>query len=166
MKNILIPTLFILLINNSSAQSKKDIRKYNIKVEIETIQEGNATYKSEQTIYDNNGNEIEWIKYNKDGSIKRKRIFKYDKKNNLIEEQEYEGTQLVKKIVYTYNNFDEKTSVITYDNNNQILKKEIYTYNNKGLKAEKKVYDKNDKLIATHTYQYYSGKNKSESKNE
>lgn len=149
-----------------SAQSKKDIRKYNIRVEIETIQEGNTTYKSEQTIYNNNGDRVEWIKYNKDGDIKRKRIFKYDKKNNLIEEQEYEGTKLVKKIVYTYNNFDEKISAVTYDNNNQIIKKEIYTYNNKGLKAEKKVYDKNDNLIMTHIYQYHSEKNKPKDKNE
>lgn len=165
MKPLLILSLifFVFLAN---AQSKKNIRKFGIKVQIENVQEGKITYKSEQSVYDSNGNEIEWIKYNKDGTIKKKRTYKYDKKNNLIEEQEFDGNQLTRKVIYSYNNFDEKISEITYDGNGQILRKEIFTYNNKGLKSEKKVYDKNDNLISTHTYQYYTSKNNSADKNE
>lgn len=148
------------------AQSKKNIKKFNIRVQVETVQEGNLNYKSEQTVYDNNGNETEWIKYNKDGSIKRKRITKYNKQNDPLEILEYEGNQMTRKTVFEYNNFNEKISEITYDGNNQIIKKEIFTYNNKGLKSEKKVYDKNNQLISTHTYQYYTSKNKTSEKSE
>jgi hypothetical protein len=160
MKNTSFICLFFLifLINDTLiyAQGKKIIRKFNIRVQIEIVKEGNISYKSEERLYDANGNEIQFIKFNKDGGIKKKVISKYDKNNNLIEEQEYEGNQLVRKKIYTYNKYDEKISEITYDANNQIVRKEIFTYNDKGLKSEKKVYDKNDNLIQVHTYNYYT----------
>ena len=92
----------VFLLNNTLiyAQGKKTIRKFNIRVEIETVKEGNSTYKSEQRLYDVNGNEVEFIKFNKDGSIKKKVVSKYDKNNNLIEELEYEGNQLIRKKNY------------------------------------------------------------------
>jgi len=155
-KYIFIFFLIFYVSNFLSAQGKKNIRKYNIKLMIENITEGKTTYKSEQKTFDSNGNEQEWIKYNKDGSIMKKVVYKYDQNNNLLEEQEFSGNQLNRKKVYTYNRFDEKETEITYDASGQMLKKEVFTYNNKGLKSEKKVYDGNNNLIEIHSYNYYS----------
>ncbi len=141
----------------ATAQGKKTIRKFSIKKETETVTEGTTTYKDGYVIYNNNGNPIEEVKYNKDGTIKKKTTSKYDKNNKIIEEQHYEGNKFIKKKIFTYNAFEEKTEELTYDAANQLVKKELYKYDKKGLKIEKKIFDGVGNLQQTHIYTYQTG---------
>jgi len=104
--------------------------------------------------YDNNGNNIEVINYNDDGSISEKTTYKYDIKNNLIEfvsssyskstysydsigniteEKSYAtmGYSLNEVKSYKYNTMGNLIQKVFYNSSGEISGKETYTYDNK-----------------------------------
>jgi hypothetical protein len=141
------------------AQSKKDLKKYNIKSVSElttrTTDSGEISYKDCYQRFDNNGNTIEEINYRKDGTIKERNIRKFDSSNNLLSEEEQDATgKLKKKQVYQYNMEGDRIGETEYDEFNKLSKKTVILYNNKGFKMEKQIYDGNLKLITIKKYEY------------
>ena len=159
-KNIIL--LFAVFFFNSSlhAQGKKNIKTNKIKSSTEfhvlVAHEKDSTYKDTYTVFDTNGNTVEEIKFNPNGSIRKKRTYKFDGSKNKLEELEYEGTTLVKKQQYAYNANGNKILEVTYDGTNKLIKKEVFIYNRLGLKVEHKIYNGNNVLVEIHKFTYKS----------
>ena len=158
MKKIFLFFSFIVFSSALFSQGKKDIKTYKIKATSEnvTATEGgkDISFRDSYTAFDKNGNTLEDIQYNKDGTVKKKITTKYDSNKNKTEEVEYDGTGVIKKHLYSYNSKGDKTLEVTYDGSGKLIKKEVYLYNNKGLKVEKKIYDANNTLLETHKFTY------------
>ena len=135
------------------------------------------TYKQ-----DDKGNIKEYINYYKRGTrISEKRIYKYDSKSRIIEEQEYDrGETLSRKIVYKYDalgnvaeeNYlyldgsSEGKYIFKYDGkgnaierylqlpNGKIGEKTNNKFDSKGALIEKNYYGSNENLELKYTYLY------------
>jgi len=161
LKNLIMTLLAFCICSASFSQKKKDIKKDKIKSTTETITKiengKEVTYKDSYTSFDKNGNIIEEINYNKDGTVKKRHTSRFDDGKNKTEEIEYEGVDgkaIQKKHQYSYNSKGDKILEITYDGAGKLIKKEVYTYNSLGLRDEKKVYDAKNVLIESHKYSY------------
>jgi|ERR1035437_3820722 hypothetical protein len=153
---------FLLLVSSQGevfSQKKKEIKLNKIKTTTESITETNAgkevTYKDTYSSFDKNGNILEEIKYNSDGTIKKKTVTKYDNFKNKIEETEYDGNgNVVKKQQCAYNSKGDKILEEEYDGNNKLTQKTVYIINSKGLRVEKRVYDSNNVLKKSYKITY------------
>ena len=88
---IIATTLLFALFNFAAiAQSKKDVKKLKIKasttVVTETVDGNEKSRTDSYQKFDNAGNVIELVEYNKDGSIKKKEAHTYNKNNDVVEE--------------------------------------------------------------------------------
>src|SRR3990170_6499487 len=108
-KNIFFLVLLLLSCNSSFAQSKKEVKKLKIKSSTVTITEmvdgKEKTFNETYQKFDNSGNEVEDVEYNKDGTFKKKETRKYNKSNDVIEDIVYDEKENIKKKTLTeYNN--------------------------------------------------------------
>ena len=87
--------------------------------------------------FDERGNEIEFIKYTKEGNIKHKEVKKYDERDSLL---------------YS------KKNVLTTKNGTHI-EENFYSYNDKGLLSEKKSYEEDPNTGITHKKELYKYNN-------
>lgn len=157
--------LFIQL----NAQSKKDIRLYKIKelTENTVLYENGkqvASYKSEITKFDKEGNTIENITYNSDGTIRRKEAAKYSGKNKIEElvqvvnntkkADEENTNEKYKHTTSKYNSNNDKTEEVWYDEKGSIIKKETIAYNSRGDRLFEITYDGSGKIIQKIAYGY------------
>jgi len=151
----------------SIAQSKKEIKKYKIKSITETIsimEKGKSiVYKDHYILFDKNGEIVEEIEYNRDGSVKKKQLVKYDNNDNKIEETSFhQGTKnpgdgkTNLKIIYKYNANNDKTEEHEYDSG-KLVKRKIYSYNNKGERTLEEVYSAEGKLLRKAAFSYEKG---------
>jgi hypothetical protein len=163
-------SLCILFLSNLNAQSKKDIRLYKIKEMTETTvlyENGKqtVTYKSELKKFDKEGNTVENITYNSDGSIRRKEASKYSGKNKVEElvqdvnttkkdHSEEESTGKYKHNTTKYNSNDDKTEEIWYDEKGTVIRKITYAYNSKGDRLVEITYDGAGKMTQKIVYGY------------
>lgn len=140
-KQIFLLSILILIVNYSFSQytpKKKDIKDNTIQAMTiwkskYTYQSGQAKetkYKDSYTRYDRQGEIIEEVEYNPDGTIKNKIIYKNDSNGNKIEE-----------IIY---NSDGTT----------IKEKQTFKYNAEGMRIEKKVFSGDGKLLQLIKYEY------------
>ena len=79
----LLLNIFILMSFQSAfSQKKKSIKKLNLKSVTESVisvEEGKSkSLKDSYSVFDKRGNLVSEIKYNADGSIRKKTISKYD----------------------------------------------------------------------------------------
>lgn len=156
---LLLNVFLLLNFQSAFSQKKKSIKKLNLKSVTESVisvEEGKSkTLKDSYTGFDKNGNVLSEIKYNADGSIRKKTMNKYDEEGNKTEEAEYNGSgKLISKIVNTYNAKGDKSTEMEYDVNNVLLKKSLFSYDSRELKTEKKIYNGSNVLIKTHKYSY------------
>lgn len=182
MKTKIILLFTVLLPFVGTAQSKKEIKKFKIKST--TVMLADAVSASEIrnsfSKFDTDGNVIEDIEYNRDGSIKKREVFKYNKNGDVMEEMVISNGKFKKKIAYKYNAKNEKVEEIHYDDKDNVIEKHVNTfdalgnktletitdakgtllrrivttYNPKGLKTEKKIFDGNGQLLATRKFTY------------
>lgn len=158
MKYLLMIVLPLLGIE-SFAQSKKDIRKNNIKGLTEVVTEyengKEITHNDVAKKFDKQGEVIQEVNYDRNGALKEKIVTKNNKDGDKIEEIFYDANgKQSKRFTYKYDSFGEKTEEIQYDAKNVLLTKSVYSNNNKGLKAERKTYDAKGKLIQLKKYVY------------
>ncbi|GJQ07770.1 hypothetical protein CAPN010_19280 [Capnocytophaga cynodegmi] len=121
--------------------------------------EENGTISSKETWkYNDKGNKIENIWYNKNGKIVKK-TSKYDDKGNLIEETYYDrfGKEFLK-----YNDKGNLIEEIKYNRNGKIDFKETREYNNQGNLIEEIRYRRDGKIDFKETWKYDSQGNKME----
>lgn len=103
--------------------------------------------------YDKNNNELEWAKYNSDGTLNKKIMYKYDILGNKIERQEWGELGLFKeKNIYTYDLRGNKSTEISEYKDGSFYK-EIFKYNENDKVIEKTGYP-NGKMGTKWTYKY------------
>ncbi|MFH1320177.1 MAG: hypothetical protein ABII90_05920 [Bacteroidota bacterium] len=128
--------IFLVCANCCYAQSKKNIKKNQVisKTEWKYIYDkGNETkYKSAYIMYDKQGNILEEITYNPDGTIIQKDAFKY-------------------------NSDDDKTVEVRYNSDGSIQRKRIYKNYENGFWTERLTYDAKGNIIEKikREYKYY-----------
>ncbi len=165
---------FILIFSISSvflsAQSKKKIRELKIKSTTETItlyKDGKqtASYKSDYSVYDKEGNTIEETEYNQDGTVKKKETTKYagkDKTEVVVEHPNPEkeknnsddGPKKYKRTTWKYNSTGDKTEEDEYDEAGKLVQKKTYAYNNNGDLMFEMEYDGSGTLTKKIAYGY------------
>ena len=160
-------TLIALLLTQQAmlAQNSKKVKNFRIKSTTEWITTYNGDEKSEPkkdsyTAFDKDGNTIEHIDYNKDGSIRKKETAKYDNNGNLLEESTYESKSEKdskdnnKKVSYKYNSSNDKTEENVYDGDGKLIKRTVYTYNRNGDKSAEVTMDPSGKVLRKSIYTY------------
>lgn len=126
--------IFVFIGFFANAQSKKNIKKNNIK-EITTynyVTKLAKTYKIKDNYseYNEKGYLIKEINYNKEGKIKYTKKYYYDTDNNKIKEEVFSANnKLEKTIITTYKNGLKTSKIVKNNNGSVISKKEIeYTH--------------------------------------
>lgn len=162
-----LPLLFSLSL---SAQSKKKIKELKVKTATETVtmyKDGKqtATYKSQYSVFDKEGNTTEEIDYNQDGTVKRKETTKYSGKDKTEEVIEHpnggtdnnsdDGVQKkYKKTTWKYNAAGDKIEEAEYDAAGNLVQKKTYAYSKTGDLMFEMEYDATGKLIKKTAYGY------------
>lgn len=167
------------------SQSRKDLKKSGITESKEVMYSycGGKEYVWTQSElkYDKDGNVIEEVTYNSDGSIRKKQVRVYHDSGKLMEEANF-GAQgfLEDRVAYTFDEDGEKLSEKRYfpcgalmewvkfgvddkgqrisesyyDEQGKLLRKSVFTYDSKGFRKEKKNYSADDKLLSVKKYDY------------
>ncbi|AYQ35147.1 hypothetical protein [Runella sp. SP2] len=154
-------SIFVALLSISVgwAQSKKEVKKYDIVSTTETIVEvvdgkevtRNNSYKK----FDKDGNVIEEVKYDNYGKIEERIVRIFDKFDNKTQEITFDATNhQLKREVYKYNELGEKIEESEFNSKNQLVSRAVFVADRRGLKLEKKTYDGKGKLIQTKKYRY------------
>lgn len=80
----------------------------------------------------------------------------YDKKGLLIDLKQYddEGKNAKDWFVYKYNEKDQLVEEIEYNSRAKQKKRTEYKYNTKGLKSERLIYDEKNRLSKKRIYEY------------
>ncbi|MFN8355939.1 MAG: hypothetical protein U0Y10_15905 [Spirosomataceae bacterium] len=143
----------------SLAQSKKEVKKFDITSTTETVTETidgkEVTHNDLIKKFDKHGNEIEEINYDKVGKLKERFVRKFDKNDNKIEEVTFDGNNhQTKKEIYKYDELGEKSEEYEYDAKNVLVSKSVFVLDRRGLKSEKRTYDAKGKLIQIKRYRY------------
>ncbi len=151
--------IFLLFCLRSFAQSKKELRKNNVKGITEIITEyengKESTHNDVSKKFDKEGETIQEINYDKNGVLKEKILTKNNKDGDKLEETIFDGNgKQSKRFTYKYDGFGQKIEEIEYDAKNTLLTKSVYVNNAKGLKSERKMYDAKGKLIQIKKYIY------------
>lgn len=170
MRNLLLLALVCLFATNIQAQSKKDIRLYKIKGVTETtlVYEGGkevANYRSEVKKFDKEGNVIENVTYNRDGSVRRKEAAKYSGKDKIEEvaqdvnnqkksDNDEDDNDKYKHITWKYNSNGDKTEEIWYNEKGAVIKKIVFAYNARGDRQSEITYDAAGKVQKKIVYTY------------
>lgn len=113
--------------------------------------------------YDDNKNLKEEVNYGIDNKIETKISYKYNKKNQVIEEIHADSANHQNwKRQYIYNNKELKTEIIDKTMSDSILSKQINSYDDSDRINELKLLDGHNQLILTTSYKYDSFGNKLE----
>ncbi|MDY0144052.1 MAG: hypothetical protein RBR97_19395 [Bacteroidales bacterium] len=185
----------ILVENSDNDLSNRNIKgdvislevvSYNAIEKFGEITKGEAGWQNNQdkdsyTIFNKNGNIIQWYSYNSRGYLENKYIYEYDEKGNYIERNSYisNGRLDSKKIYkyndkgkieecnnYNYNGVLDYSEKYKYDNNDKIIEenwytsdgklgyKISYTYNDNGKKIKTIIYDSNGIIQTSQTNDY------------
>ena len=151
--------LLLLIACLGFAQSKKEIKKYDIIAVTETITEvvdgkeitRNDSYKK----FDKDGNVLEEVKYDKYGKLEERIVRIFERFDNKTKEITFDATnRQTKRETYKYDETGEKTEEIEYNSKNSLVTRSVFVTDRRGLKSEKKVYDSKGKLIQTKKYRY------------
>lgn len=142
MYKYLFVLIFILFIANNSIWAQKQIKtikqtEYECVIVDNIPQKGkviccNNFYQS----FDKQGNLLEEIKYDVDGLIDEREIFRFDENGNEIE-----------NILYIKDNYIEYKYISKYDKRSNLLEKQMFNDENVLISCEKMTYDLNGMLI-------------------
>ncbi len=144
--------------NRNGNLSSKVISKYdNNGYEIEAARYSSSGQLEWKLIYqyDNKGNKILQKSFKND-TLMDKWTFTYNKKGNLIESKRY-NDEITINGIYSYK-YDDRENLIEeswrsgYDG--EVIYKYTFEYDKKNLNTELRSYDKKDNIIYTHNYTY------------
>ena len=159
--------MLLLLITasiSSFAQSKKQIREYNIRSVTETVmlfENGvqKETYKSLLMSWDKKGNLVEEAAWNRDGSVKYREIRLFDGEVETEETLEYPAGKrpsekpLFRKTVSKYAD-GNRTEQQIFDKEGKLDETTTFTYNGMGDKTGEIVTDAAGQKTGYNTYEY------------
>ncbi len=161
-------TVILLLFLSATlayGQSKKKLRTYGITQKTESIikYEGGVAveeYISELERFDENGEWIERVDYQKDGDIKRRELRKYVKgivveeiDDEPLEKEWTEKTPDYKHEVFVYDK-EELLEVHELNRKGEIKEKKVYEYNKYGDLITETTTGKEGELLEVETYSY------------
>jgi hypothetical protein len=153
--------LFLLTLSLSAgyAQSKKEIKKYDIQATTITLTDyvdGKELARTDSyEKYDKHGNVLEEINYDKAGRIKEKIVRKFNRFDDKVEEVTVDAdNRQLSREVYQFNELGEKVGELKYDSKNTLVSRAVYTLDRRGLKTEKKTYDPKGTLLQLKKYKY------------
>jgi len=112
----------------------------------------NLIFSSDERAYDDRGNMVELLHYNKAGEVIGKDIYKFDDKNHEIEKDNYWEGKLNGKVVSTY---DYKSMIVTvsfYKGDGSFEHKNHYKIDDNGNHLED--YDWDGTLLSKSRYEY------------
>jgi len=144
--------------HDAGAQSRKEVRKYQIRALTETVADsaGSTPYKAAYRRFDKAGRTAEWIEYHPDGTVERRTAYTYDAAGELKEETQYRGDGSIRqRIACDYSARGEKTSERRFDAAGNLVRRTEYRYDRNGLKTERKTFDGGGRLLTTKTYSYH-----------
>ena len=156
---IRLTILFVSIAGLGFAQSKKEVKKYDILAVTETITEvvdgkevtRNDSYKK----FDKDGNVLEEVNYDKTGKLKERIVRIFDRFDNKTQEITFDAAnRQAKRETYKYNELGEKTEEMEFNDKNVLMTLSVFITDRRGLKTEKKVYDSKGKLVQTKKYRY------------
>ncbi len=174
-KNYLLTILLVLLVSVTTTECKEvktDLQRKNLKGKVKSVRyidykavdkfgeltkgdKSEYNWNNKLTKYDNNGNEIEWNRYNSDGSLDCKYTYKYDNNGNKIEENCYNSDgSLCWKYTYKYDNNGNTIEKNSYKSDGSLYRKYTYKYDNNGNKIEENGYKSDGSLDYKYTYKY------------
>ena len=127
----IIPIVFLAFALHIAgmAQSSKQVREQGIQSTTTFLvdKSGNKT-KDETEVFDKEGNTIELIEYNPDGTIKKHFKYTYNQNNDKLSETQLDPKgKLVKEIKYEYNG-KLRTSRKEYDEKSRLTEWKSYEY--------------------------------------
>jgi hypothetical protein len=137
------------------AQSKKSIKKNNVRsVSIVDLENG-KTLNSHRALYNKDGEVLEESDYDKEGNLKWVKKYKYNSEGDVTEEEENDiKNNTVEKHIYKYNSLGEKTEEQVWDGSGKVLRTHYYSYDGRGLKTERKTVDATGKTVSVKRYNY------------
>lgn len=128
---IVVSCLFIGMVS-LNAQSKKDIRENKIKSQTVLeifIEEGyDQPVVEQKEIYNEDGDVIELIEYNKDSEVTRWEKYEYDEDGNVILQVFLDNKGKVEKKEKTIYKDGIRIERQFFDNKDRMYKKKIYEY--------------------------------------
>jgi hypothetical protein len=164
----MIYKIFILLFSvftiAANAQSKKQVREYNIRGAIETkVSYTNGVeserYVREKFAWDKKGKLILEERFQANGDLLYRETAVYKGDLAIVETQEYpKSKRVIDKSEYlrTVNTYsgEDKIQEEDFDRNNKLIAKRVNTFNRFGDKIEEIEYSAEGAIISKTTYQY------------
>src|SRR5687768_13498899 len=104
MKQGIILIILFFAAGSLVAQSKKEVKKHNIKSSSVVDIEDGKTLQGKKTVFDKNGEALEELDYDKSGALKTTRRYRYNGDGDVLEETEIDAkTNKTEKRIYKYN---------------------------------------------------------------
>ncbi|MBQ5647693.1 MAG: hypothetical protein IIV16_01055, partial [Alistipes sp.] len=126
--------------------------EYNLAEKFGEIIKDGIGYK-EVYKFNQQGDVIEEVDYNSDGSLRWKHLYKYDSKGNMIEEASYRGDgSLERKDLYKYDSKGNKIEWAYYNCDGSLREKYLYKYDSKGNMIEEASYRGDGSLYYKYLY--------------
>lgn len=169
--NIYLLTLltFICSCNAVNIENKDNDRvKSNVKGAIRSVREsyfradkqpGNTEESFEsrggfETVFNAQGYKMSYTAHESDGKISSKILYKYDDKNNLIEEETYYGDELSSRELYKYDDKDNLIEKTTLDPEGKLTLRQLYKNNDRGNIIEERHHNNEDVLYNKIVFEY------------
>lgn len=130
-------------LNGQPVKSKKYFSAIYIKGEAK------KDYLISVSNYNQNGNCVEYVSFEKNGSVSKRDTYSYDDRGNKLEEIKYKGENTLKsRAVFKYDENDNKIECCFYDGKNCLNEKSISKYDREGHLIESYYVDKDGKLLS------------------
>lgn len=181
-KLILLLTLTFLYLHGHSQEDKRiRARKIvSISSRVESVQKDKRIIEFVTTHYDKKGRELSVIRFNGDSICVEAEYFEYNRKgrttmhtvvdsvkhqttvtkqqydrwNHLVEKQIHTNGLLQERITYSYNNLDDKTGEVHYDEKGELKKQTFYSYDSRGMLTKKQTLNAKGEVIYEKINQY------------
>lgn len=175
-KSILLLTVlsFIVLLFSCTNKTESDLQKAELKGKIKAIREisyeafgtadtlvkgniiDNQGAENSYTLYNEQGNIVSLIKYDKDNAVKYKWRFYYDKKGKRqISAKRYEAKDFEEDSTsYVYDKKGNPIEYIHYSSDGKIKTRSVSKFNKKGNMIEEKVFDEKNLLKKSSKFRY------------
>ncbi len=152
-----------------NAENKSnDLTKSNLNGKIKSVKEshyraekqpGNTEESFEsrggfETVFNMQGYKISYTSHEPDGRISSKNFYKYDDKNNLIEEEIYYRDELSNRISYKYDDKGNLIEKTTLDADGKLTLRQSYKNNDRGNKIEERHHNNEDVFYNKIVFEY------------
>ena len=143
------------------AQSKKEVKKHNIKSCTVSVTVPDSATGKEKTFtdsymaFDKSGQVIEEKEYDRNGKFRKHESHKYNKNNDETESIVYdENGSIARKTSTEYNSLNDKKSESIFNGKGALLEKTQFLYNPDGEKISEIVTDGQAKTISRSVFVY------------